>query len=289
MIGLLRGTLLEKTPDALLLDVGGVGYEVSVPMSSLCALPAEGEHATLYVHTHVREDAIRLFGFASLFDRKVFEALVSVTNVGPRLALQLLGPLDGVELCQAITEGRAPLLVSIPGVGAKTAERLILELKPKLLKLLALRSLYEGAFSGDRSEARFERTGPRHGASGIGASGTQNASAAQGADAGADARPATLFHDETGAAKAASEGKGTKAGKNAREARALEERIAARRVLEELRSGLENIGYKEKQIEGVLKEFEARLRRGEHVTLEGALRESLRSLSGHLIKEKEGE
>lgn len=264
MIGFLRGTLLEKTPDALLLDVGGVGYEVQVPLSSLCALPAEGLPANLYVHTHVREDALRLFGFASLFDRKVFEALISVTGVGPKLALQLLGPLDGKELCTAIVEGRAPLLVSIPGVGAKTAERLILELKPKLQKLLALCSLYEGALDGERMLGRGER---------------------EHSPAASHVAPATLFPVEGGSPGATS-GKGAKAN---REALALEERLSARRVLEDIRSGLENIGYKEKQIDVALKDYETRLRRGEAVTLESALREVMRKFSGHLFKEKEGE
>jgi len=272
VIGFLRGTLLEKTPDALLLDVGGVGYELVVPVSSLCALPPEGEAAHLYIHTHVREDAIKLFGFASLFDRKVFEALISVTGVGPRLAVGLLGPLDGVELCEAVVEGRAPLLVSIPGVGAKTAERLVLELKDKFTKLLALQHLYSGAMANDRSETRFDRRAV--------------AGAAGAAGAAKETDPAVLF-DEGEAAEGATAG--ASRGGKAREARTLEARLAARRVVEDLRSALENMGYKEKVVEAAVKEPEARLARGETVVFETALRSILGKLSGHLFKEKESD
>ena len=129
MIGYLRGRLTEKTPDSVIVDVNGVGYEVSVPLSNICILPLVGHESALFIHTHVREDSIRLFGFASLLDRKVFETLIGVTGVGPKLALQLLGPLSGQDLCEAISAGRLAVLTSIPGVGAKTAERLVLELK----------------------------------------------------------------------------------------------------------------------------------------------------------------
>lgn len=140
MIGYLRGILREKTPDSLILDVGGVGYEVSVPASSFCVLPREGQEGCLYIYTHVREDVLKLFGFASLFDRKVFEMLIGVSNVGPRLAIQLLGPMNGTELCHAIQSGNITHLVNVPGVGPRTAERLVMELKPKVLKLLASRA-----------------------------------------------------------------------------------------------------------------------------------------------------
>lgn len=139
MIGYLRGILKEKTPDSLILEVAGVGYEVTVPASSFCVLPRQGAEGNLYIHTYVREDALRLFGFASLFDRRVFELLISVSSVGPRLALALLGPLNGVEVCQAVVRGDVTLLTSVPGVGARTAERLVLELRPKVQKLMASR------------------------------------------------------------------------------------------------------------------------------------------------------
>jgi Holliday junction DNA helicase RuvA subunit len=302
MIGFLRGVLIEKTPDALLLDAGGVGYEVVVPASSLCALPPEGSPAQLYIHTHVREEAIRLFGFASLFDRKVFEALLSVTNVGPRLAVALLGPLDGVELCETVVEGRVALLVSIPGVGAKTAERLILELKPKFAKLLHLRALYSGAKAVGWDDPGMARAGARRAEDASCDAATGSLSVAQGdgfSGAGAVAKlesPAdegsTLFPtvgEGDGTVRPDGTTKGARAGKALREAKALEERLQARRAMEDARSALENIGYKEKQIEGVLKDIQARTQSGEPVVVEVVLRDALRQLSGHLFKEKEGE
>jgi Holliday junction DNA helicase RuvA len=272
MIGFLRGVLIEKTPEALLLDVGGVGYEITVPASSLCALPPEGHAAHLYIHTHVREDALRLFGFATLFDRKVFEALLSVNSVGPKLAVGLLGPLDGVELCRALVEASVPVLVSIPGVGAKTAERLILELKPKCIKLLALRPLYE-------KSAPFGAASAGSAASADGGSFVEGKRSPWEASDDADATLFPVDHASLGA----SSSKGSS--KVEREARDLEERLHSRRAVEDLRSALENIGYKEKQIEGVLREFEGKLKAGEPVVLEVALRDALRKLSGHLFKE----
>jgi Holliday junction DNA helicase RuvA len=147
VFGYLRGILMEKTPDSLILEVSGVGYEVTVPASSFCALPPVSSVGALYIHTHVRENEIRLFGFASLFDRQVFELLISVTNVGPKMALALLGPMDGIELCDAISQGRTEILVNTPGVGLKTAERLVLELKTKCQKLKARASEYGGSFA----------------------------------------------------------------------------------------------------------------------------------------------
>lgn len=146
MFGYLRGVLMEKTPDSLILEVSGVGYEITVPASSFCALPPVSSVGSLYIHTHVRENEIRLFGFASLFYCQVFELLISVSNVGPKIALALLGPMDGTELCETIAAARTELLVSTPGVGLKTAERLVLELRTKCQKLKARASEYGGAF-----------------------------------------------------------------------------------------------------------------------------------------------
>jgi len=137
MIGFLQGILLEKTLDSVLIDVSGVGYEVFVPMSSFCAIAPVGQKTRLYIYTYVREDAIRLFGFASLFDRKIFDTLLAVSSVGPKLALALMGSLSGKELCEVVIQNRVDVLKSIPGVGQKTAERLILELKSKYEKLCA--------------------------------------------------------------------------------------------------------------------------------------------------------
>jgi Holliday junction DNA helicase RuvA len=153
MFGYLRGILMEKTPDSLILEVSGVGYEVTVPASSFCALPPVSSAAALYIHTHVREDEIRLFGFASHFDRKVFGMILSVSGVGPKMAINLLGPMDGSELCDALAAGRSEILVNTPGVGLKTAERMILELKTKAQKLKARASEYGGiAASAEKPE-----------------------------------------------------------------------------------------------------------------------------------------
>ena len=134
MIGYLKGILFEKKPDHILLLVGGVGYEIEVPASSLCSLPELNKEVSLYIITHVREDALRLFGFISYFDKLVFDALIQVSGIGPKAALALLGVVDGFELSDLIIQNQVVRLTSIPGIGAKTAERLVLELKTKLQK-----------------------------------------------------------------------------------------------------------------------------------------------------------
>lgn len=137
MIGFLRGIIIEKNPENILLDVNGVGYEIEVPATTLYQLPAPKQEAQLSIYTHVREDAIRLFGFANPFDKKVFLDLISVTGIGPKAALALLGTVQGKDLCEIIAAGQISKLTTIPGIGAKTAERLLLELKEKLQKKLA--------------------------------------------------------------------------------------------------------------------------------------------------------
>lgn len=132
MIGRLSGTLLEKMPPLICLDVGGVGYEIDVPMSTLYALPDIGGQVTLYTHLSVREDAHTLYGFATSAERATFRLLIRITGVGPKLALSLLSGLSVQELAQAVTLQEAGRLTRIPGVGKKTAERLLLELKGKL-------------------------------------------------------------------------------------------------------------------------------------------------------------
>ena len=106
-----------------------VAYEVEVPASSLCLLPPLNQEAELYIITHVREDALRLFGFANYFDKLIFDSLIQVSGIGPKAALALLGVVDGFELCDMIINNQVVRLTSIPGIGAKTAERLVLELK----------------------------------------------------------------------------------------------------------------------------------------------------------------
>jgi holliday junction DNA helicase RuvA len=132
MIGRLRGTLADKTPPHVLVDVQGVGYEVSVPMSTFYNLPALGEPVVLLTHFVVREDAQILFGFLTTQERATFVELVKISGVGPRTALSILSGLSVAELAQAVTRQDAARLVKVPGIGKKTAERLLLELKGKL-------------------------------------------------------------------------------------------------------------------------------------------------------------
>jgi len=132
MIGRLTGTLAEKSPPQLLIDVNGVGYEVDVPMSSFYNLPGLGERVTLLTHFVVREDAQILFGFLTHEERQTFRQLIRITGVGPRMALSLLSGLSVGELAQAVARQETARLVKVPGIGKKTAERLLLELKGKL-------------------------------------------------------------------------------------------------------------------------------------------------------------
>jgi Holliday junction DNA helicase RuvA len=132
MIGRLSGTLLEKNPPQLLLDVQGVAYEVDVPMSTFYNLPATGERITLFTHLVVREDAHLLYGFGSDSERRAFRQLLKVNGIGAKIALAVLSGLSVGELAQAITLQESGRLTRVPGIGRKTAERILLELKDKL-------------------------------------------------------------------------------------------------------------------------------------------------------------
>ena len=132
MIGRLAGTLLEKNPPQILLDVQGVAYEVDVPMSTFYNLPNIGDRLTLFTHLVVREDAHLLFGFGSENERRAFRQLIRISGVGARIALAVLSGLSVAELAQAVTMQDSGRLTKIPGIGKKTAERLLLELKDKL-------------------------------------------------------------------------------------------------------------------------------------------------------------
>jgi len=132
MIGRLTGILVEKNPPQLLLDVQGVGYEVDVPMSTFYNLPATGERVVLFTHLVVREDAHLLFGFGSEPERRAFRQLLKISGIGARTALSVLSGLSVAELAQAVTMQDTGRLTKIPGIGKKTAERLLLELKDKL-------------------------------------------------------------------------------------------------------------------------------------------------------------
>jgi Holliday junction DNA helicase RuvA len=135
MIGRLTGRLAAKTPDHVLLDVGGVGYLVHIPLSTFYELPEAEGPASLWVHTHVREDALALYGFLTERERTLFLLLLGVTGIGPRVALTVLSGIPPAELIDALRSQDVRRLVAIPGVGKKTAERMVLELAEKVASL----------------------------------------------------------------------------------------------------------------------------------------------------------
>jgi Holliday junction DNA helicase RuvA len=132
MIAHLRGTLIEKHPNQVIVEAAGVGYDVQIPISTYTSLPDVGAAVALRIHTHVREDTLSLFGFASVEEKLVFERLISVSGIGPKLANTVLSGLATANLIAAIRNSDIQQLVRIPGVGKKTAERIVLELKDKL-------------------------------------------------------------------------------------------------------------------------------------------------------------
>lgn len=132
MIGALTGRIVDKQPERLLVDVQGVGYQLHVPLSTFYELGEPGSTVTLRVHTHVREEALALFGFATALELQVFERLISISGVGPRLALAVLSGIEPPDLVRAVMQGDVSRLTRIPGVGKKTAERIGLELKDRL-------------------------------------------------------------------------------------------------------------------------------------------------------------
>lgn len=132
MIGRLKGILVDKQPPWILLDVQGVGYEVEVPLSTLFDLPANGQEATLLIHTVVREDAFLLYGFSREIERKLFRHLLKVTGVGAKLALGVLSGMNAEEFAGAIARNDIAALIRLPGVGRKTAERLVIEMRDRL-------------------------------------------------------------------------------------------------------------------------------------------------------------
>ncbi|HWF37374.1 MAG TPA: Holliday junction branch migration protein RuvA [Candidatus Acidoferrales bacterium] len=133
MIGLLRGKLIDKRPNQILIDVGGVGYQVLVPLSTFASLGTLHSETTVLIHTHVREDQISLYGFLTAREKQCFELLISASGVGPSLALKILSGMGIDELVPAIRKGDLLQLVRIPGVGRKTAERIVVELRDKLV------------------------------------------------------------------------------------------------------------------------------------------------------------
>jgi holliday junction DNA helicase RuvA len=137
MIGRLTGRLAEKSPDQLTLDVGGVGYLVHIPLSTFYELPEAESPASLFIHTHVREDTLALYGFLTERERSLFLLLLSVAGIGPRVALTVLSGIPPVELVEALRSQDVRRLVAIPGVGKKTAERMVLELAEKAAQFAA--------------------------------------------------------------------------------------------------------------------------------------------------------
>ncbi len=173
MIAIISGKLLKKSPDYIIIDVNGVGYGIHIPLSTYCALPGSGEAATLQIHTHIREDAFKLFGFLTTQEQFLFEKLISISKIGPKLALGILSGIPAGELEAAVVQSDIRRLSSIPGVGKKTAERLVIELKDKIKLPIstisqtilenkgssdpgvfndALSALVNLGFSGDRAE-----------------------------------------------------------------------------------------------------------------------------------------
>ena len=132
MIAWLRGRLRDKQPTRLVVDVHGVGYDVAIPVSTYYAVGDEGSEVELRIHTHVREDAISLFGFLTAYELTVFEKLIATSGIGPKLGLSVLSGIDAVDFSGAVQRGDVARLTRIPGVGKKTAERICLELKDKL-------------------------------------------------------------------------------------------------------------------------------------------------------------
>ena len=137
MIAHLQGEILRKSPQEVVVDVAGVGYRVLIPVSTFYRLGVEGEAVRLLVHTHVREDVLALYGFASRGEQALFERLIEVAGVGPKLAVNILSGIEAGELADALRSSDVARLTRIPGVGKKTAERLVVELKDKMPKLTA--------------------------------------------------------------------------------------------------------------------------------------------------------
>lgn len=135
MIALLTGKIASKSPDSVILDVNGVGYRVQIPFSTFFALPEDGATLTLNIHTNVKEDAINLYGFLTPQEKQFFQLLITVSGVGPKLAKDILSNIQPNELSSALCRGDIVRLSAIPGIGKKTSERLVLELKEKVIKL----------------------------------------------------------------------------------------------------------------------------------------------------------
>jgi Holliday junction DNA helicase RuvA len=150
MIAFLRGRIIDKQPNRLIVDVHGVGYEVIVPLSTFYEVGDEGADVTLHIHTHVREDALQLFGFLTVLERQVFERLIAVSGIGPKLAIAVLSGIDPRDLVGAVQRSDVARLVAIPGIGKKTAERIVLELKDRMSAFSTVPAAATPASAADR-------------------------------------------------------------------------------------------------------------------------------------------
>ena len=150
MIAQISGALSQKVPGEIIVDVGGVGYQIFIPLNVFYRLPAIGERVSLKIYTHVREDQLQLFGFQDLAEKQVFLLLTGVAGIGPKLALNILSGIPADDLTRALKEGDQVRLVSIPGVGKKLAERMIVELKDKVINLAP--QTLEKSQTGDGSQ-----------------------------------------------------------------------------------------------------------------------------------------
>jgi holliday junction DNA helicase RuvA len=151
MIAFLRGTILDKQPNLIIVDVQGVGYEVHVPLSTYYDVGETGTEVALRIHTHVREDMLDLYGFLTPLEQQLFERLIGISGIGPRLAVAALSGIEPRDLVTAVQRGDVARLTSIPGIGRKTAERIVLELKDRLARLTVPEiDRAEAVSSGDR-------------------------------------------------------------------------------------------------------------------------------------------
>jgi len=159
MIHRLRGILVEKDPEGVVLDVGGVGYRASASLATLRALPSLGEECVIHTRMVVREDAMLLFGFATKEERAAFDALTAVSKIGPKLALAVLSSMSPPEIAEAVARGDVLKFASVPGLGRKSAERLVLELKGKDIAVFTPEPAISGGGGGPYMEAREALTG----------------------------------------------------------------------------------------------------------------------------------
>ena len=150
MIGFLRGRIFDKQPNRVTVDVQGVGYELVVPLSTFYEIGDAGSEVALRVHTHVREDALQLYGFLTDLERQLFERLIGITGIGPKLAVAVLSGIEPRDFVGAVNRGDIVRLTRVPGIGKKTAERMVLELKDRLQSLAAPVEEPEGPAGGDR-------------------------------------------------------------------------------------------------------------------------------------------